>query len=285
MRENDVLYEVMAGGVAKLTLNRVDARNAQDTHMLYAIHDAFERAAHDADVKVIVLCANGPHFSAGNDLREKDDVQNLAAHKTVGMWSDFAAPGQEGMMAREKEVYFGFAERIRAIPKPTIAAVQGKCISGGLLVVWPCDIIIASDDATFQDNTAIMGIPGVEWFAHPFELGARKAKECLFTGDAISAEDAWRLGMVNHIVDRDKLMDDTLALARRCAKNSSFALKLAKEAVNSFQDAQGREAVKKSAFLAHQLGHSHSKEVYGMPIDPSRIDEKILAGTNYERRE
>ena len=282
MRDNDILYEVTRDGIAKLTLNRVDARNAQDTHFLYAIHNAFERAAQDANVKVIVLCANGPHFSAGNDLREKDEVQNLAAHKTVGMWADFSAPGQEGMMGREKEVYFGFAERIRAIPKPTIAAVHGKCISGGLLIVWPCDIIFASDDAKFQDNTLLMGIPGVEWFAHPYELGARKAKEYLFSGDWITAQEAWRLGMVNRIVDRETLEEATMRFAAQCAQNSSFALKLAKEAVNHFQDAQGRVAVQQGAFLAHQLGHSHAKEVFGKAIDPSRLDQKVLAGTKYE---
>lgn len=283
MRDDDVLFEVMEGGVARIVLNRVEARNTQDTHMLYAIHGAFAEAARNDAVKVIVLCANGPHFSAGNDLREKDEVQNLAAHETIGMWSDFAAPGQEGMMAREKEVYFGLAERIRSIPKPTIAAVQGKCISGGLLIVWPCDIIFASDDAQFQDNTLLMGVPGVEWFAHPYELGARKAKEYLFSGDFMSADEAQRLGMVNRVFERDSLIDEAMAFARRCARQSSFALKLAKEAVNNYQDAQGRKAVKNAAFLAHQLGHSHSKEIFGMSIDPTRIDPKILAGTKYER--
>ncbi|MBV7255322.1 enoyl-CoA hydratase [Pacificimonas sp. WHA3] len=283
MREDDVLYALPAPHIALITLKRVEVRNAQDTQMLYAVHDAFKRAAGDDNIKVIILAANGAHFSAGNDLREVDEIQNLAAHDTIGMWSDFAAPGQEGMMAREREVYFGIAEAIRSVPKPTIAAVQGRCISGGLMLVWPCDIIVAADDASFIDNTLVLGIPGVEWFAHPFELGPRKAKEMLFGAEAVSAQDAAQLGMVNHVVPAKELREFAIALATRFAKQSSFALKLAKEAVNSFQDSQGREAAMKSAFLAHQLGHSHSKEVFGLPIDPRNLDAKLLKGTKYER--
>lgn len=282
MRDTDVLYELTGNSIATLTLNREAFRNAQDTSMLYAVHDAFERAAHDASVKVIVLKANGPHFSSGNDLSERDQAQNLAAHRTLGLWSDFSAPGQEGMMGREKEIYVEVAERIRAIPKPTIAAVQGKCISGGLMLIWPCDIIVASDDAEFIDNTIIMGIPGVEWFAHPFELGSRKAKELLFSGDPISAQDAHRLGMVNHVTPKADLEETAMGLASRFAANSSFALKLAKEAVNQASDAMGRKAIQDGAFLAHQLAHAHARELYGIPIDPSRLDPKVVQGTKYD---
>ncbi len=282
MRDNDVLYELVEGNVAHITLNRPERRNAQDTHMLYAIHSAFKRAAHDGFVKAIVLSANGPHFSAGNDLSETDEVVNLAAHDTAGMWADFDGPGQEGMMGREKEVYFGFSEAIRAIPKPTLAAVHGRCISGGLMLIWPCDIIIASEDATFLDNTLLMGVPGVEWFAHPNELGVRKAKEMLFGCEPISSPEAKAAGMVNHVVPRDELLEFTFAMARRFARNSRFALKLAKEAVNNFEDTMGRESAMKSAFLAHQLSHSHCKERFGKSIDTRRLDPKIIKGTKYE---
>ena len=279
---DDVLYENLEGEVALITLNRPDRRNAQDTHMLYAIHAAFKRAAHDRKAKVIVLNANGPHFSAGNDLREEDEIANLAEHESVGMWSNFEAPGQEGMMAREKEVYFGFSEAIRAIPKPTLAAVHGRCVSGGLMLVWPCDIIVASEDASFIDNTLLMGIPGVEWFAHPCELGPRKAKEILFCGDAISAANAHAAGMVNHVVPVEELTEFTIAMARRVARQPGFALKLAKEAVNSFEDTMGREAAMRSAFLAHQLAHSHCKDRFGKPIDTRLIDPRLIKGTKYE---
>ncbi|MEM6497475.1 MAG: enoyl-CoA hydratase-related protein, partial [Pseudomonadota bacterium] len=135
------------------------------------------------------------------------------------------------------------------------------------------------------DNTLLMGIPGVEWFAHPMELGARRAKELLFSGDPISAEHAYQLGMVNRVVKVPELDRETLNMARQFAQNNSFALKLAKEAVNNFEDARGRKAAMESAFLAHQLAHAHARELFGVPIDPRRIDPKILAGTKYEQNE
>ena len=97
-------------------------------------------------------------------------------------------------MAWEEEVYFQMCWRWRNIPKPVIAAAQGKTIAGGLMLLWVADVIIAADDAQFSDPVVGMGVNGVEYFAHPWELGARKAKELLFTGDFVSAEDARLLG-------------------------------------------------------------------------------------------
>jgi enoyl-CoA hydratase len=102
-------------------------------------------------------------------------------YDTVGTWCGFGCEGAAGRMAIEKELYLGLSERWRNIPKPTIAEVQGKVIAGGLMLVWPCDLIVASEDAQFADNTVAMGIAGAEFFNHPWELGARKAKEMLFT--------------------------------------------------------------------------------------------------------
>lgn len=263
-----VTYEVPAQGVARISLNRPEARNAQNSKLLYELNDAFDKAAADDSVSVIILAANGPHFSAGHDLREPDPIGALADYDTVGTWCGFSCEGAEGWMAREKELYQGLSERWRNIPKPTIAQVQGKCIAGGLMLVWPCDLIIASEDAQFSDNTVSMGMTGVEFFGHPWELGPRKAKEMLFTSDFVSAQDAYRLGMVNQVVPTADLASATLELASRIAAKPLFALKLAKEAVNAAEDAQGRISAMQTAFALHQLGHSHNMQVHGLPIDP-----------------
>ena len=267
----NILYEVPAPHVARLVLNREDTRNAQDTKLLYDLNDAFDKAAQDEDIKVIILAANGPHFSSGHDLREREMLQNTQDSDTVGTWAGFTAEGAAGMMAREKEVYLGFSERWRNIPKPTIAQVQGKVIAGGLMLVWPCDIVMASDDAAFQDNTVAMGIGGAEYFAHPWELGQRKAKEMLFTSDWVSAEEAHRLGAVNHVVPRAELEAATLAMAEKIAQKPLFALKLTKEAVNAAEDAQGRVGAMNLAFSLHHLAHSHNQQVYGLPLDRNFI--------------
>jgi enoyl-CoA hydratase len=270
-----LLYETPAPHVARIVLNRPDTRNAQDTRLLYELNDAFDRAAQDNEVKVIILAANGPHFSSGHDLRERDAGAVMKEFPTVGTWCGFECAGAEAQMAREKEIYIGFSERWRNIPKPTIAEVQGKCIAGGLMLVWPCDIIVAADDAAFLDNTVAMGVGGAEFFNHPWELGVRKAKELLFTADWLSAEEAEKLGMVNHVVPRETLSSFTLALAEKIAAKPLFALKLAKEAVNAAQDAQGRSSAMQTSFALHQLAHSHNMQVHGMMIDPSGISPAV----------
>lgn len=270
-RFDTICYELPAEHVARIVLNRPGTRNAQDTRMLYELNEAFDRAAQDDAIKVIILAANGDHFSSGHDLREADKIDAVVNADTVGTWCGFSCDGAEGQMAREKEVYLGLSERWRNVAKPTIAAVQGKCISGGLMLVWPCDLIVASDDAQFMDNTVAMGLNSVEYFAHPWEVGFRKAKEMLFTADYLSADDARRLGMVNHVVPRDDLDQFALDLARNIARKPMFALKLAKESVNNAQDAQGRVAAMNSAFAMHQLAHSHNKLKYGVSIDLSGV--------------
>jgi len=144
-----ILYEPPADGIARIVLNRPKAANAQDTEFLYALNDAFDRAAHDDDIRVIILAANGKHFSAGHDLSEANKDSAMHDYETVGTICGFGCEGAEAQMSREEEIYIGFSEHWRNIPKPTIAAVQGKCIAGGLMLAWPCDLIITTDDASF----------------------------------------------------------------------------------------------------------------------------------------
>jgi enoyl-CoA hydratase/carnithine racemase len=267
-----VTYEVPVPKIARITLDRAERRNAQDTELLYALNDAFDRAAHDDEIVVIVLAANGPHFSAGHDLREPDPLSALAGYETVGTGCGFTGPGAIGVMAREEEIFLGFSERWRNIPKPTIAEVHGKVISGGLMLAWPCDLIVAADDAEFIDNVVAMGVNAVEFFNHPYEFGFRKAKELLFTSAALSAAEAERIGMVNRVVPRSELTRVTMDLAARIAEQPPFALKLAKQSVNAAQDALGRDAAIRNAFALHQLAHSHNMQLHGMVVEPSFLE-------------
>ena len=263
-----VRYETPGNGVARIVLAREKQRNAQGKRMTYELNECMNRAARDDAIKVIVLAADGPHFSSGHDLRDSSKMDEF---ESISTFSGFSKPGAEGRQAVEEEIYFGMCWRWRNIPKPTIAQVQGKCIAGGLMLAWPCDLIVCAEDAAFCDNTVGMGVAGVEYFAHPWELGPRKAKELLFTADWLSATEAKALGMVNHVVPPDQLGDFTLALAVRIAAKPMFALKMAKEAVNAAEDAQGRVGAMNTAFALHQLAHSHNMQVHGMPVDPSGL--------------
>ena len=275
MERTMILTEHPAEGVARVVLNRPEMRNAQDTRFLYELNDALDEAAHDPAVKVIILAANGADFSSGHDLRERGHLETQDEFRPVTTQAGYRAAGAEGRMAREEEVYLGFCERWRTIPKPTIAAVQGRCISGGLMLCWPMDLIIAAENAQFSDVVVALGVIGVEYFAHPWELGVRKAKEMLFTGRPISADEAHRLGMVNQVVPLAELADYTLALAKEIATKPAFALKSVKQAVNAAEDAQGRHVAFQTAFAIHHLNHSHAMELFGIPVDPSGLHPSV----------
>jgi enoyl-CoA hydratase len=141
--------------------------------------------------------------------------------------------------------------------------VQGACVAGGLMLAWVCDLIVASDDAFFQDPVVRMGIPGVEYFAHPYELNPRIAKEFLFTGERMGADRAYQMGMVNRVVPRAKLVEATQALAARVAMQPRMALALTKQAVNHVEDLQGKRSAMDAVFAWHQFAHSHSELVSG----------------------
>ena len=187
----------------------------------------------------------------------------MSEYDTISTWGGFDKPGAEGRQSREEEIYFGMCWRWRNIPKPTIAQVNGKTLAGGLMLVWVCDLIIASEDATFSDPVVAFGVNGVEYFGHPWEFGVRKAKELLFTGGILSAREAQSLGMVNHVVPREELEDFTLSLAKRITERPSMGLRLPKESCNQAQDAQGFWTALRAAMSLQQLGHT---------VDPNGAD-------------
>jgi enoyl-CoA hydratase/carnithine racemase len=263
-----VRYEIIAEGVAKVTLARPELANAQDMHMLYQLDQALVDAAEDAAVRVVILAADGPIFSLGHDIDACFSAEGVTAR---GFTSGLGAEAVEGSMAWEEEVFFGLSWRWRNFPKPLLAQVQGAVSAGGLMLVWPCDIIMASETALFSDPVVALGCNGVELFLHPWEFGPRKAMELLFTGDSITATEAHSLGMVNHVVAAEELEAATLEMARKIALRPSFALKLAKQSVHAALDAQGQQTALKSAFALHQVAHSHNRLKTGRYIDPNGL--------------
>jgi enoyl-CoA hydratase len=263
-------YDIPVPNVARITLARADRRNAQDYRMLSELDDAFSHAALDDDVKVIVLAADGPHFSSGHDITSVACADEFA---TKTMTGGFRQPGQHGPMVNEEEMYLGYSWRWRNVPKPTIAQVQGKVIAGGLMLVWPMDIIIASEEATFSDPTVAFGVNGHEYHTHMWELGARKAKEMLYRGHALTAQECERLGMVNHVVAREDLESFTLEMAAEIAERPAIGLKLSKMSVNQSLEAAGQYTAMQAAFGLHQVGHAHARVVFdGIPVDPAGIE-------------
>ncbi|MBP1325969.1 enoyl-CoA hydratase [Leucobacter exalbidus] len=261
--ESVVTYETR-DAIAYIRLNRPRYGNAQNSAVTYALDAAFTQATNDDSVRAIVLAGNGKHFCAGHDIGTPErDADQSFERKAVIWWDHVGAQGVDSRLARESEVYLGMCRRWREIPKPMIAMVQGACIAGGLMLAWSCDFIVASDDAFFQDPVVQMGIPGVEYFAHPWVTNPRAAKEMLYTGDRMSAARAYELGMVNHVVPREDLETRAHEIATRVARMPRLGLALTKKAVNQAEDLMGLRTGMDSVFGLHHAAHAHNAEVQG----------------------
>ncbi len=284
-RPDNAVYEIdspvhyaVADGIATVTMSRTEFNNAQNSQMTYALDAAFRRAVDDDAVKVIVLRGDGKHFSAGHDIGTPGRDINKPFDRVHLWWDHTNKPGGEYLYVREQEVYLNMCRRWRELPKPTIAMVQGACVAGGLMLAWVCDLIVASDDAFFQDPVVRMGIPGVEYFAHPYELNPRIAKEFLMTGDRMGAERAYQMGMVNRVVARDQLEVETYALAARVAKQPRMGLALTKQAINHVEDLQGKRTAMDAVFARHHFAHTHNELLSGDKL--GGYDAKAMASAN-----
>lgn len=284
-RPNNAVYETdapvkyaVADGIATVTMSRTEFNNAQNSQMTYALDAAFRRAVDDDAVKVIVLRGDGRHFSAGHDIGTPGRDINKPFDRVHLWWDHTNKPGGEYLYAREQEVYLNMCRRWRELPKPTIAMVQGACVAGGLMLAWVCDLIVASDDAFFQDPVVRMGIPGVEYFAHPYELNPRIAKEFLMTGDRMGAERAYQMGMVNRVVPRDRLEAETYALAARVAQQPRMGLALTKQAINHVEDLQGKRTAMDAVFAWHHFAHTHNELLSGDKL--GGYDAKAMVSAN-----
>jgi len=276
--DSPILYEV-ADGVAWIMMNRPDFNNAQNGQMTYALDDAFQHAVNDDAVKAIVLGGVGKHFSAGHDIGTPGRDLHHEFDKRLMIAPHTNKPAAELLYTREQEQYLGMCRRWRDVPKPTVAMVQGACIAGGLMLAWICDLIVASEDAFFQDPVVpLMGIPGVEYFAHAYELPPRVAKEFLLLGERMPASRAERFGMVNRVVPRDELRDATAAIAAKLAKNSRLGNWLTKQAVNHVEELRGKRSAMDAVFHMHHFAHAQNDLVTGDSI--GGVSGKSAAASN-----
>ena len=276
--ETPILYEVI-DNVAWITMDRPAFNNAQNGQMTYALDDAFNRAVKDDAVRCIVLAGNGKHFSAGHDIGTPGRDLHHEFDKRLMLAPHTNKPAAELLYTREQEQYLGMCRRWRDIPKPTIAMVQGACIAGGLMLAWVCDLIVASEDAFFQDPVnPLMGIPGVEYFAHGFELPTRVAKEFLLLGERMSAERAYSFGMVNKVVPREDLREATAVWANKLAKQGRLGNWLTKQSINHVEELRGKRSAMDTVFHMHHFAHAQNDLVTGDSI--GGVSGKSAASAN-----
>ena len=289
--EELVSYETLdEGRIARIWLNRPDAHNAQSRGLLVQLDEAFLRAEADDTVRVVILAARGRNFSAGHDLGSELAIAERSQLPSFRINGGTRDPIAEKIYLQEWHYFFQNTCRWRDLRKITIAQVQGNAISAGLMLIWACDLIVAADNAKFSDVVAVrLGMPGVEYYAHPWEFGPRKAKELLLTGDALDADEAYRLGMVSKVFPVDELADKTLEFARRIADRPTMAALLVKDSVNAASDAMGFTEALRHAFHIHELGHAHwaahNENRYAVGLPPDVEDWRNAKPTQVARRD
>lgn len=247
-------YEMLDGGICKIMMNRPEKRNAEDPLMLSEMEDAFINADLDENVKVIIFGGEGKDFSAGHDMSGQGEPAMPGSQIARALATKLT--GTEMRIKRETYVFMKQAYAIRDVSKPTIAMVQGNCVAGGWMNATVCDLIVASDDARFINPVVRMTPAGGEFIFEAFDLGIRKAKEHLWTGEPISAQEGKQLGFVSRVVPREKLEEETLKLARTIAMNQPVSVSLIKRSLNHTWDLMGQKAAFEYHFLIHQLSHS-----------------------------
>jgi enoyl-CoA hydratase len=266
MSFKSIRYEV-DGAVATITMDRPDVANAQDTTLIDELDAAFDAADDDDAVRVVVLAGAGKHFSAGHDLKA------LVGDVEPDKWRQMRET-PEGKLRHEQVMYFDRCIKIHDFRKPTIAAVQGSCIAAGLMLACMCDLIVAADDAVFSNPVLRMTGAGGELLVEPWELGPRKAKEFLLTGDKIDAQEAWRLGLVNRVVPRSDLESAVRELAEKVALVPPTTAQVVKQSINQMLDLQGQRDSWRYHFMAHHWMHNTSTALNALEQRKSRSSMK-----------
>jgi enoyl-CoA hydratase len=257
-----ITYETLDDGrIARIMLNRPDARNAQNRGLLVELNDALLRAEADDNVRVVILGGLGKMFSSGHDMgstvQREEFLPGPNQHPTRQM-NGGTRSAAEALMLQEWHYYFDNTRRWRNLRKITIAQVHGTVFAAGLMLAWACDLIVAADDVSFADVVGTrLGMCGVEYFAHPWEFGPRRAKELLLTGDSMTVDEAHAIGMVSKVYPAAELTERTLEFARRIAERPTVTSLLIKEAVNQSVDNMGFYNALNACFTLHELNHAH----------------------------
>jgi methylglutaconyl-CoA hydratase len=235
MSEALVLYELTAPA-AVITLNRADKRNALSRGLIDAISGAFTRALNEESARCVILAGAGSVFCAGMDLAELQQSADAPKEQSP-VWDD---------ALRLARLY----DQIYALPKPTIAAVQGPAVAGGAGLVTVCDMAIATPESKLGYPEVRRGLVAAMVMPHLMRhVGERMARWLLLSGELIDAAEAVRVGLLNEVVPGDRLLERALAMAKACAEGGPQALAKTKEYLRQFshQSLSIEEAAKASA--------------------------------------
>jgi enoyl-CoA hydratase/carnithine racemase len=236
-------------GVTTLTMNRPQARNALSQGMLRALLDTFIEVSTDEAARVVILAGAGPGFCAGHDLKEIK-AQNYSRNYTEQLFADCAE----------------LMQTIIRLPKPVIAQVHGIATAAGVQLVASCDLAISSKEARFATPGVNIGLfCSTPMVALSRNLSNKHAMQMLLTGDLIDAQNAYRMGLVNEVVDAEQLERKTMELARKIASKSPLTVAI------------GKEAYYRQAELPLSEAYDYTKEVMVRNLETRDAQEGISA--------
>ena len=236
-------------GVTTLTMNRPQARNALSQGMLRALLDAFIEVSTDEAVRVVILAGTGPGFCAGHDLKEIK-AQNYSRNYTEQLFADCAE----------------LMQTIIRLPKPVIAQVHGIATAAGSQLVASCDLAISSEEARYATPGVNIGLfCSTPMVALSRNLSNKHAMQMLLTGDLIDGQNAYRMGLVNEVVDAEELETKTMELAQKIASKSPLTVAI------------GKEAYYRQAELPLSEAYDYTKEVMVRNLEARDAQEGISA--------
>lgn len=244
-----VKYETI-GNIARISLNRPETHNTMSAQLIKDLDAAVRHADADPGIRVVILRGEGASFSSGHDL---------SARPNEPLQQEFRQRHRDSIESRldaEEEFYYEANLTIRNLRKPTVAGLKGHVVLGALMTALMCDLVVAEESTNLWNPSVRHTGTGGEVMVLPWEIGVRKTKEILWTGDPIDVHEAQRMGMVNRVVKDGTLDAECLRLAERVALMPPRAVMLTKRSLNKLQEIQGMLLAFEHHFLVHQLGHA-----------------------------
>jgi 2-(1,2-epoxy-1,2-dihydrophenyl)acetyl-CoA isomerase len=269
----DVLYEQTDDGIAVITLNRPESLNAMGGQLMPMLASYLEKAAYDPAVRCVVLTGAGRAFCAGGDVKDmaaggRDILGRSSGNGASRSAAAYFAFGVDGLRQAQRQTSL----MLHTMPKATIAMVNGHAVGAGLSLALACDVRIASDLAklgTVFRNVGFSGDFGGSYFL-PRLVGMGKARELYLSGEILSAADALSIGMVNRVVEHDRLRDETMAFAQQIASGPTLAFARMKENWNRAETSD--------------LGTLLDQEALNMRLSGSTNDHREAAQAFVEKR-
>ena len=243
----ETINYTVTGHVARVALNRPETHNTMTTQLIRELDEAMKHADQDFNVRCIILTGEGKSFSSGHDLSGAARPNHPGGPKPDTV---------EHRLDYEDEYYYQDNLNIRNLKTPTFAGIKGHVVLGGLMTALMCDLVIAEESTNIWNPSVRHTGTAGEIMILPWDIGVRRTKELLWTGDPLDVHEAQRCGMLSKVVPDGRLEAECMRLAERIALMPPRAVQLTKRSLNKLEEFQGMLQALEHHFMVHQIGHA-----------------------------